>query len=134
MIGLQNFGGFTNRFDDPVNASLKQWITNKEFDIFGITETNAFWPKIIEKLQFHNRIKEWWNPNLTKGNFAHNPWDTSNDVKQWGGVAQISQNQASLRWQGCKKDPTGQGRWVSQKYWGTKGKMLQVIMAYRPCQ
>ena len=95
-IGLQNFGGFTNRFDDPVNASLKQWITNKEFNIFGITETNVFWPKITEKLQFHNPIKEWWNPNLTKGNFAHNQWENSNDVKHWGGVAQISHNQASL--------------------------------------
>jgi hypothetical protein len=34
-IGLQNFGGFTTRFDDPLDDSFREWITTELFDGLG---------------------------------------------------------------------------------------------------
>ena len=39
--------------DDPVDRSLRDWITDQEFDVFGVSEVNLYWPKVKKSLQFH---------------------------------------------------------------------------------
>ena len=74
-IGFQNFSGFTNNKYDPVDESLRQWVTNQEFDIFGISETNLYWPNVKKELQLWEGAEGWWNPQQTRMSIAYNNQD-----------------------------------------------------------
>ena len=43
-IGFQNFNRLTGKENDPVDKSLRDWIMDNTFDIFGISEVNMYWP------------------------------------------------------------------------------------------
>jgi hypothetical protein len=63
-IGLQNFGGFTTKFDNPVDDSFQYWITTELFDIYGVPEVGLYWPKVPAKLQLREQL-------LNGGNLVH---------------------------------------------------------------
>ena len=92
-IGFQNFGGLpsssTNE-QDLIDLSLKQWISDYKFDSFGITEMNCYWPEINDKLQFKERMKEWWEPGSTTWTYAYNNKGNHKGKIQWGGVGIIN--------------------------------------------
>ena len=64
-IGVQNFNGLTGKEGDPVDHSLPTWIEKYEFDVFGISEVNMFWPRVKPELQFIDRVYSWFNPLCT---------------------------------------------------------------------
>ena len=111
-IGFQNFNGMSGKHNDPVDASLKSWITENNFDVFGIPEVNLFWPKVSRSLQFHNRISAWWQPGQHQSVIAYNCNEKRKlrSICQYGGTAQISRENASLRIQASGEDPRGLGR------------------------
>ena len=55
-IGFQNFNGLTGKENNPVDSSLRNWITDNSFDVFGLSEVNLYWPKVRKQLQFHERV------------------------------------------------------------------------------
>ena len=134
-IGFQNFSGLSGRSDDITDDSLREWINDKNFDIFGIPEVNLYWPRVQKKLQFNDRVTNWWIPGTTRSKFAYNVKEKrkKRSVKQYGGTAQVSRNQAARREYERGSDFRGLGRWVWQKYRG-KGSNLVVITAYRPTE
>ena len=107
-IGFQNFNGMSGKSNNPVDESLKNWITANSFDVFGIPEVNLFWPKVHRSLQFHERIRYWWQPGQHQSVIAYNRNEKRKirSIRQYGGTAQISRENAALRIQDygeCRK-------------------------------
>jgi hypothetical protein len=66
-IGFQNFNGLSSQPNDPVDDSVRHWITDNDFDVFSISEMNLWWPAIPASLhQFQERIREWWVPRTVR--------------------------------------------------------------------
>ena len=133
-IGFQNFNGLTGREDDPVDRSLRNWITDQDFDIFGVSEINLYWPRVKKHLQFHDRISKWWAPGQTRAIHSYNTTEKrlKRSVRQYGGTAQFSRGEAIARECEQGNDFRNLGRWVWQKYRGKNNKILRVVTAYRP--
>ncbi len=119
-IGLQNFGGFTTQFDDPVDDSFREWITTELFDIYGGPEVGLYWPKVPAKLQLRERLREWWEPGTSHLVDASNRHAISTRIqrraRQWGGVMQLSKGHAAARVIDSGRDPLGLGKWVWTLY------------------
>jgi hypothetical protein len=133
-LGFQNFNGLTGRDNDPVDVSLRQWITKWDFDVFGLSEVNMYWPQVRKELQFLERVNSWFNPLQTRALCSYNKNEIRKhrSIRQYGGTAQISRGNAALRQVDRDEDPSGLGRWVWQKYMGKDQRVLRVITAYRP--
>ena len=87
-----------------------------------------------KSLQFHERIRTWWEPGQTKALFVYNKTEKrlQRSIRQYGGTAQFSRGEAALRLQKSGENPRGLGRWVWQKFLGKNNTKLRVITAYRP--
>ena len=72
QIGFQNFNGLTGKPDDPVDISLRNWIVENSFDVFGISQVNMYWPRVRKDLQFHERVNGWWQPGSCRAIHAYN--------------------------------------------------------------
>ena len=98
-IGFQNFNGLTGKVDDPVDRSLKDWVTENSFDVFGIPEVNIYWPKVRQDLQFHERLNQWWQPGQFRSHYAFNRTEKrlKRSIRQYGGTAQVSFGSALIR-------------------------------------
>ena len=133
-IGFQNFNGLTGKENDPADVSLHRWITSMEFDVFGVSEVNMYWPNVKQSLQFIERVHRWWNPRNTVALCAYNKNEKriKRSIRQYGGTAQISRGNAALQHVNMGRDPTGLGRWVWQRYMGKEQRVLRVITCYRP--
>jgi hypothetical protein len=55
--GVQNFRGLASKPNQPEDESLRRWITERKFDIYGIPETDLYWPRIQKKLQLQERVQ-----------------------------------------------------------------------------
>jgi hypothetical protein len=51
--GVQNFDGMTSKPNQPEDESLRRWITEQQFDIYGIPETDLYWSRVRANLQLH---------------------------------------------------------------------------------
>jgi hypothetical protein len=78
-----------------MRESLRRWLVEKEFDVFGIPEVDLYWPKVRAALQLQERIKEWWPTGNVHSVRAHNTTIKNDSVTQWGGTAQISTGHAA---------------------------------------
>jgi hypothetical protein len=117
--------------NQPEDESLRRWITEQQFDIYGIPETDLYWPRVRANLQLHERLKEWWEQDTVHTVRAHNQNQKCDSVTQWGGTAQISRGQAAFRVMESGRDPTRLGRWVWTLYRGKGNRRLRVVTAYR---
>ena len=72
QIGFQNFNGLTGKADNLVDRSLRDWVMDNSFDIFGIPEVNMYWPKVRKDLQFNKRINQMWQPGQCRSLHAYN--------------------------------------------------------------
>ena len=106
--------------NNPVNASIRNWVTDNNFDGFGISKLNLYWPKVHRKLQFHERLTKWWAPGQTRGIFSYNQNEQrkQRSIRQYGGTAQVCRHEAVLREQDRGKYFRGLGRWVWQLFRG----------------
>ena len=125
-IGFQNFNGLTGKLDDTVDRSLRDWITDNSFDVFGISEVNMYWPRVKKELQFDARLSNWWQPGQFRSKHAFNSTEKQIkwSIRQYGGTAQISVGDALIRELERDEDTRGLGRWVWQKYRGKNNKLL----------
>jgi hypothetical protein len=65
-IGFQNFNGLSFQPNNPVDDRVRQWITDNEFDVFGLSEVNLWWHSLPAALQFRKRIREWWDASTVR--------------------------------------------------------------------
>ena len=133
-IGFQNFNGLTGKLDDPVDRSLRDWITDNSFDVFGISEVNMYWPRVRKELQFNERINKMWQPGQCRSRHAFNRTEKrlKRSIRQYGGTAQLSFGTALAHEFDRGEDFRGLGRWVWQKYRGKNNRQLRIVTAYRP--
>jgi hypothetical protein len=54
--GVQNFGGMASKPNQPEDESLRRWITEQQFDVYRIPETDLYWPRVRANLQLHRRV------------------------------------------------------------------------------
>ena len=110
-IGFQNFNGLTGKDNDPVDLSIRNWVTENRFDVFGILEVNLYWPRVKKHLQFQERISKWWNPGQYRAIFAYNKTEKrmQRSIRQYGGTAQISKGDAAIRECARGEDKRGLG-------------------------
>ena len=108
-IGFQNFNGLTGKENDPVDTSIRNWVTDHNFDVFGISEVNLYWPKVRRNLQFQDRLGQWWQPGQFRGVMAYNRTEKriKRSIRQYGGTAQISRTDALCRECSRGEDPRG---------------------------
>jgi hypothetical protein len=129
-IGFQNIGGFpTQRTDikgEYIRTGLSQW----NFDIFGIVETNVDWRKLMEENNFWSRTREWWE-NLHISH-SHNTTFPPLAKRQFGGTAIFTINHIAHRVVEKRYDNTQLCRWSWTKFRGKNGHILTIITAYRP--
>ena len=55
-IGLVNIHGIPKTSALPKNINIYENITNYNFDIMGITETNCYWPDVTEEDRWNERV------------------------------------------------------------------------------
>lgn len=92
-IGFQNVGGFPAQRgklkEDNIKIGLNKW----EFDVFGFSETNLDWRLLREEEKLPLRTQEWWETQHIS--WTHNRTGPTSTVRQFGGNALFSINQAA---------------------------------------
>jgi hypothetical protein len=129
-IGFQNIGGIPVQIPDIKEDNLRLGITNWDFDIFGIAETNIDWRTMPEDTKLWGRTREWWEHLHIS--YANNTTFPPISEKQFGGTAIFSLNDTAHRVFGKGYDDTLLGRWSWTTFKGKNNHLLTVIAAYRP--
>jgi hypothetical protein len=129
-LGAQNFGGMASKSKSLEDESLRLWLVDNGFDVFGIREVDLYWPKVRVALQLQEGLKEWWPMGNVHSVRAHNSTITNKSVLQWGGTAQISMGQAAYRAFESGRDLTNLGRWFWTKYRGKDNRILRIFTGY----
>jgi hypothetical protein len=127
-IEFQNKGGISFQKDSNKDNVLRCGISQWEFDIFGLLETNVDWQLIPEDHKPHLHMKEWWDscPLIIQSCRA-----TKIDHRQqFGSMALLSLNKSSHRVISKGIDTTGLGRWRWTRYHGKNNLTLRIIVAY----
>ena len=62
----------TGKENDPVDTSIRNWVTDNNFDVFGRSEVNLYWAKVQRNLQFQDQLGQWWQPGQFRGVMAYN--------------------------------------------------------------
>jgi hypothetical protein len=117
QLGFQNFGGFPELSSHSKNDAYRSFITDFDFDIFGVSETNLNWGALSAESQFQERIRNTWEKTHSCLAYNHTAPSSRSRQKtkgqsqflQYGGVALLTTTQASHRVSGSGRDPTGLG-------------------------
>ena len=82
----------TGREHDPVDTSIRNWITDNNFDVFSISDVNLYWPRVKKHLQFQERVSQWWAPGQQRSTVADNKTEKHliRSIRQYGGMVQTS--------------------------------------------
>jgi hypothetical protein len=112
--------------EDFIRLGLSNW----EFGVFGIAETNLDWRLLNEENKLWSCTHEWWEHLHIS--YSHNITSQAVTEKQYGGTALFTINDIahSVAEKGC--DSSGLGRWSWTKLRGKGGYTLIIISAYRP--
>jgi hypothetical protein len=95
-----------------------------------MAETNLDWRMVKEEDRLYLRTKEWWESTHLR--FSHNRTSPPLNVKQWGGTALFSLNQAAHCVVEKGSDNSQLGRWCWTKYRGKNNHLLRIYSAYCP--
>ncbi len=60
QIGFQNIGGFPTHRSDIKEDYIRLGLSNWDFDVFGLAETNLDWRMLPEENKLWYRMREWW--------------------------------------------------------------------------
>jgi hypothetical protein len=129
-VRFQNIGGFPSQKNSPKDDLIRTGITNWEFDVIGLVETNLDWRLIPEDTKLWARTREWWEHLHIS--HSHNITFPARNEKQFGGTAVFSINDTAHRVVEKGWDSHLLGRWSWTKLWGKNGHSLIIIAAYRP--
>jgi hypothetical protein len=129
-IGFQNIGGFPTNTEKIKKKLIRRGITKYEFDVFGCAETNVDWRTVKEEEKLIFRTKGWWN--LLHLTYSNNVTMKPSTIRQFGGTALFSIDNAAHRAVDKGMDVSKLGRWVWTRYRGENNQTLRIVVAYRP--
>jgi hypothetical protein len=129
-VGFQNIGGFPSKCMDPKEDFIRLGLTNWNFDLFGLAETNRDWHLLPEGDKLWSRTCEWWEHLHI--NFSHNTTFPATLERQYGGTALFTINETAHRVIEKGKDNLNLGRWVRNKLHSKNEQTITIISAYRP--
>ena len=86
-IGFVNINGLGLTSRSPKNREFYSMISNYQFDIFGLAETNVNWSAIPIQDRLYERSRSWWR--VRHVSHAHLAKDTAlrDNRHQFGGTA-----------------------------------------------
>ena len=126
-----NINGVTQTTKNPKNQHIREFINTYELDHVGLAETNCNWSNMEEQDQWHNRVQNWWN--RSKSVVAHNSADIGAEIKQPGGVINMSMaGTASSAIDSGIDSPLGRWAWTTLR--GKNKIHTTIISGYRPCR
>jgi hypothetical protein len=127
-IGFNNINGFSNNNNNDYNNNLRSFISQYEFDLFGMSEININWNR--SPIQVKDCTRGWFSRlQISYGHFSEFPGTSAFQV---GGVMQFAINDLTARIQTTGNDRSGLGRWTWQTLRGKQGRVVRVVTAYRP--
>lgn len=126
-IGFININRVTYTARNPKNTHIKQIVQTYEFDHIGIAETNCNWYKMTEEDRWHERARKLWKKS--KSVLAHNRRDISKEIKQPGGVLNLTVGNAISSTTEVGKDEL-LGRWAWTTFKGKAQIHTTIITGY----
>ena len=89
----------TGRDDDPADRSLRDWIVNNSFDVFGISEVNKYWPRVKKGVAIRREADQLvaTRRRLSQTRFQSNRKKKKRSIRQYGRTVQISVDAALTR-------------------------------------
>ena len=130
-IGVVNIHGIPKTTAHPKNLNIYENITNYNFDIIGLTETNCYWPSMPEENRWNERIRTWWNKS--KASFAYLKHPILPDLHQPGGAMCVALNNTTNSVIQSGSDAS-MGRWSWMILRGKHDVKTIVLTVYRPCK
>ena len=129
QIGFWNCGGLPLQNNDAKNRMIREWITQYNFDIVGLSECNVHWLNLPADQRLPERTLGWFE-TLHLSLAYMDKW-ISSTAYQVGGVLLWSVNKGAHRVMKQGKDSSQMGRWCWTQYRGKNGITLRVISGYR---
>jgi hypothetical protein len=129
-IGFQNVGGFPVQRGKIKEDIIRLGLNKYEFDFFGFVETNLDCRMLREEEKLPLRTQEWWETQHIS--WSHNRTGNPRNVRQFGGSALFSINQAAHHVIDKGWDKSNLGRWTWTRYQGKNLQTLRIVVAYRP--
>ncbi len=129
-IAFRNIRSLPSSLPDPKHDQLISDILSSQTDIFGMVETNLFWPHVNDSAKPLNRYK----PSFEKLNIAlsYNCNHPNHfETRQPGGTLILTNSDAVSRIIDKGYDNTRLGRWSWVRYRG-KQCIIRVVCVYRP--
>jgi len=131
-IAFQNIGGFSKDEEmDLKFESIRNFINDRQIDIFGFTEANTCWDVTPEVDRPAHRTRGWWE--TSQWVVTHNCTEENLPTYQPGGVGLLCVNQVAHRALRPGADVLGLGRWCWTRIRGPNGFHIRIIVMYRPC-
>ena len=127
----QNIDGIGQEPNSLKERNLKDFVLDKEIDIFGFQQLNVCWSKLKYKYRVWDRFKG-WNESYSMS-VAFNNQDVTSTPYQPGGTALLTTNKLTYMIDSNGVDDNKLGRWTWVRYKGVDGKFLRVVSIYRPC-
>jgi len=115
-LAMQNFGGWPQWNKNPKNEMIRQYLNEKNIDIFITMENNVAWHKIPPAQCLLEQMHGWGKASHLS--IAHNQKDRHTNPYQLGGVVILSHNRVAHHVAGMGQDPMGLGRFCSMTYQG----------------
>ena len=128
-IGFWNCGGLPLQNNDAKNRMIREWISQHNFDIVGLSECNVHWKNVPADQRLPERTLGWFE-TLHLSLAYMESWVRST-AYQVGGVLLWSINKGAHRIIKHGIDPSQMGRWCWTQYRGKNGTTLRVISGYR---
>jgi len=95
-ITFQNVGGFAQAEDMDVKLeALRRFVTKRQIDIFGFSESNTCWDVLDESKRLARRTRGWWENSQWV--LAHNRTEEQDTLYQPGGTGILCVNQIAHR-------------------------------------
>ena len=112
-IGFLNVNGLPKLSKDPKNNNINNNIKKYNFDLFGLAETNCYWPLMATENKWHERIR-YWGIKKSKSISSYNTTSIMEEIKQPGGTLTMvieSLTTSVIKW--GAKDPLSRWSWVT---------------------
>ena len=111
-IGFANIHGFRLTSRSHKNQEFYSFISNFQFDIFGMAETNVNWSAVPVHDRPHERSRSWWQ--LRHVSYSHLIHDKAlrQERFQYGGTAVWTRDSMVRRVATCGKDTLGRWSWT----------------------
>ena len=117
---------------DNKNYQLIEFVNKYQVDVLGVTETNRPWTNLDSGQRLRERFRGVFE--TLRAADAFNVHGLANaGTFRYGGASLLSFDQAAHRAiDRPETDPTGLGRWVSQRCQGRGGATTRIYVGYRP--